>query len=137
MNIDIPKSVASRLRGLPKLVQVEEINKRPSNLHVFVIFSYKNIYLCSGRLVWAKLPGYPWWPSMICNHPTTGKCQRKREVHVQFFDDPVTRSWIDKDLIKPWSEKVILFLTTCLGKFYEEEELPEVRGRACHLHSPP
>ncbi len=60
-----------------------------------------------GRLVWAKLAGYPWWPSMICNNPSTGKTERKREVHVQFFDDPVTRSWIDKDLIKPWSEKVL------------------------------
>lgn len=60
----------------------------------------------AGRLVWAKLPGYPWWPSMICNHPSTGKTERKKETHVQFFDDPVTRSWIDKDMIKAWSEKV-------------------------------
>ena len=26
-----------------------------------------------GSLVWAKLPGYPWWPSMVCNHPTPMK----------------------------------------------------------------
>jgi hypothetical protein len=43
---------------------------------------------------------------MICNNPSTGKTERKREAHVQFFDDPVTRSWIDKDMIKAWSEKV-------------------------------
>ena len=43
---------------------------------------------------------------MVCNHPTEGKSSRKNEVHVQFFDDPITRSWINKDLIKSWSEKV-------------------------------
>ncbi|PIK37038.1 DNA mismatch repair protein Msh6 [Apostichopus japonicus] len=22
------------------------------------------------EVVWAKLDGYPWWPSLVCNHPT-------------------------------------------------------------------
>ena len=26
---------------------------------------------------------------------------------MQFFDDPVTRSWISKDLLKAWSENVV------------------------------
>lgn len=43
---------------------------------------------------------------MVCNHPTEGKSYRKREVHVQFFDEPVTRSWVSIDLIKPWGDKV-------------------------------
>ena len=31
-----------------------------------------------GSLVWSKLPGYPWWPSMVCNHPTAGRSWRWR-----------------------------------------------------------
>ena len=60
----------------------------------------------AGSLVWSKLPGYPWWPSMVCNHPTTGKTTRKGEIHVQFLDTPVTRSWVSKAMVKRWGEKV-------------------------------
>ena len=60
-----------------------------------------------GSLVWSKLPGYPWWPSMVCNHPTDGKCLRKGEIHVQFLDTPVTRSWVPLDMIKRWDAQVL------------------------------
>ena len=60
-----------------------------------------------GSLVWSKLPGYPWWPSMVCNHPTAGRSWRKGEVHVQFLDTPVTRSWVPLAMIKRWGEKVV------------------------------
>lgn len=42
-------------------------------------------------LVWAKLDGYPWWPSLVCQHPVKKMIQLKGKVHVQFFDDPPTR----------------------------------------------
>ena len=61
----------------------------------------------TGSLVWSKLPGYPWWPSMVCNHPTAGKSSRKGEIHVQFLDTPVTRSWVPIAMIKSWGEKVL------------------------------
>lgn len=52
----------------------------------------------AGDLVWARLEGYPWWPSMVCNHPTQNKYTEgkndKLNVHVQFFDDPVSRGWV-------------------------------------------
>ena len=51
-----------------------------------------------------QLPGYPWWPSLVCNHPTEGKAYRKGEIHVQFFDNPVARSWVSDSLVKKWSE---------------------------------
>eukprot|EP00092_Neocalanus_flemingeri_P021276 GFUD01023058.1.p1 GENE.GFUD01023058.1~~GFUD01023058.1.p1 ORF type:complete len:109 (-),score=31.91 GFUD01023058.1:1-327(-) len=53
-----------------------------------------------GTLVWSKLTGYPWWPSMVCNHPTDGKSARKGEIHVQFFDTPVTRAWVGDTMVK-------------------------------------
>ena len=60
-----------------------------------------------GTLLWSKLPGYPWWPSMVCNHPTDKKTTRKGEIHVQFLDTPVTRSWVPLTMIKRWGEKVL------------------------------
>lgn len=50
-----------------------------------------------GDLLWCKLDGYPWWPSLVCNHPTENthyKGGKNPQVHVQFFDTPVSRSWI-------------------------------------------
>ena len=63
-------------------------------------------YILLGSLVWSKLQGYPWWPSLVCDHPTEKRSFRKQELHVQFFDDPITRAWVNIDLIKPFNEKV-------------------------------
>lgn len=53
-----------------------------------------------GDIVWAKMDGHPWWPSMICKHPSTGEHERKSgkfiSVHVQFFGEPPTRGWVKK-----------------------------------------
>ena len=76
-------------------------------------------------LVWAKLDGYPWWPSLVCQHPVKKKIQFGSKVHVQFFDDPPTRyfdstclcltnlilkhiyyhgrSWIEEKLVRPYN----------------------------------
>ncbi|XP_038051603.1 DNA mismatch repair protein Msh6-like [Patiria miniata] len=56
-----------------------------------------------GDIVWAKLEGYPWWPSLVCNHPTLGKHVKqgkKPQVHVQFFDEPHSRSWIPEKYVE-------------------------------------
>jgi DNA mismatch repair protein MSH6 len=49
-------------------------------------------------LVWAKLDGYPFWPAIVCRHPTLSSISRtakqsQAQIHVQFFDDPPQRSW--------------------------------------------
>ena len=45
-------------------------------------------------IVWAQLEGHPWWPSIICNHPTRRIHLKKNECHVQFFGDPPSRAWV-------------------------------------------
>ncbi|XP_059154951.1 DNA mismatch repair protein Msh6-like [Physella acuta] len=58
-----------------------------------------------GDIVWAKLEGFPWWPSLVCNHPTQkthSKGGKVPMVHVQFFDDPPSRAWIKARNIKPF-----------------------------------
>ena len=47
-----------------------------------------------GDIVWARLEGYPWWPCLVCNHPTSKTHVRKKKIHVQFFDNPPSRGWI-------------------------------------------
>ena len=51
----------------------------------------------TGDLLWSKLEGYPWWPSLVCNHPTDNTHYKKGklpQIHVQFFDNPTSRAWI-------------------------------------------
>ncbi|XP_069702294.1 DNA mismatch repair protein Msh6 isoform X2 [Periplaneta americana] len=55
-------------------------------------------------IVWAKLDGYPWWPSLVCNHPRLKSHLRGRDIHVQFFDDPPTRAWIGKKCVEKYVE---------------------------------
>ena len=52
---------------------------------------------------------YPWWPSIVCLHPslnTFAKRKGKTElIHVQFFDDPVSRAWIKSRDLKEYLGK--------------------------------
>ena len=56
--------------------------------------SPEKIELCG--ILWAKLEGHPWWPSLICNHPTLGVYKRNDECHVQFFGEPPSRAWVKR-----------------------------------------
>ncbi|GAB1597711.1 DNA mismatch repair protein Msh6-like [Argonauta hians] len=59
-----------------------------------------------GDIVWSKLEGYPWWPSIVCKHPTSDihiKKGKVTEIHVQFFDDPISRAWIKSRFVKPFT----------------------------------
>ncbi|XP_021924020.1 DNA mismatch repair protein Msh6 isoform X2 [Zootermopsis nevadensis] len=51
-------------------------------------------------IVWSKLDGYPWWPSLVCNHPRLKTHVKENDIHVQFFDDPPTRAWIHKKYVE-------------------------------------
>lgn len=52
------------------------------------------------QVVWGRLEGYPWWPSLICKDPDTQQYVKNKHkidscyYHVQFFDDPPSRAWL-------------------------------------------
>ena len=52
---------------------------------------------------------YPWWPSIVCPHPTTNAYVKRKGrtvfIHVQFFDDPVSRAWIKERDLKDYLGK--------------------------------
>ncbi|XP_028398290.1 zinc finger CW-type PWWP domain protein 1-like [Dendronephthya gigantea] len=56
----------------------------------------------AGSLVWAKVPGYPWWPGMVEDDPDYHCCYETDDTnvnpisyHVSFiFDKDVSRSWV-------------------------------------------
>ncbi|KAJ9582060.1 hypothetical protein L9F63_003643, partial [Diploptera punctata] len=55
-------------------------------------------------IVWSKLDGYPWWPSLVCDHPKLKKHVRGNDIHVQFFDNPPTRAWVRKKYVEKYEE---------------------------------
>lgn len=60
-----------------------------------------------GSLVWAKLTGYPWWPSVVCDHPkreiSERKFQGQVEVHVWFLGEQ-NRDWVARSLLRLWGD---------------------------------
>ncbi|XP_071959516.1 DNA mismatch repair protein Msh6-like [Antedon mediterranea] len=53
-----------------------------------------------GDVVWAKLEGFPWWPSLVCKHPTEATFFRAKKIHVQFFDETKSRAWINSKFVE-------------------------------------
>ncbi|XP_056424046.1 DNA mismatch repair protein Msh6 isoform X2 [Hyla sarda] len=53
------------------------------------------------------MPGHPWWPSLVYNHPREETHLRGKgkslSVHVQFFDEPPSRGWVGVKYIKNYS----------------------------------
>uniref|UniRef100_A0A6J0TQ56 DNA mismatch repair protein n=2 Tax=Pogona vitticeps TaxID=103695 RepID=A0A6J0TQ56_9SAUR len=83
-----PRSKRSRTRGVPTATDCDFCDFTP------------------GDLVWAKLEGYPWWPSLVYKHPTEGILFRGRgrasRIHVQFFDDDPSRGWVSIRYLRPY-----------------------------------
>lgn len=58
-----------------------------------------------GDVVWAKIPGHPWWPSMVAYDPNSAVYfqykGRARYYHVQFFGQDPVRGWAsERSVIK-------------------------------------
>ena len=64
--------------------------------------------LLVGDLVWSKIQGHAWWPSMVSYEPnkavyfqSSGKGKGCYKYHVQFFGDEPQRGWVsDKSMIR-------------------------------------
>ncbi|XP_063408667.1 myb-like protein X isoform X2 [Mytilus trossulus] len=73
--------------------------------HIFTNFA-------EGSVVWAKMAGFPWWPAMIEIDPDsesyfmlmTPYSMYPSHYHVVFFDDKVSRAWINSTSIKKYTE---------------------------------
>jgi hypothetical protein len=58
-----------------------------------------------GDVVWSKIPGHPWWPSLVANEPDTAvyfKVKgRTKYYHVQFFATELMRGWVtERNVLK-------------------------------------
>ncbi|XP_015754821.1 PREDICTED: histone-lysine N-methyltransferase NSD2-like isoform X2 [Acropora digitifera] len=58
-----------------------------------------------GDVVWSKIPGHPWWPSMVSYDPNTAVSfkykGRARFYHVQFFGQDPVRGWVaERSILK-------------------------------------
>ncbi|KAI8500455.1 Zinc finger CW-type PWWP domain protein 1 [Branchiostoma belcheri] len=64
-----------------------------------------------GSLVWAKMPGYPWWPGMVEEDPDdqayyeTDSRQKPIRYHVVFFGKTVSRAWIPERSVQPFTRQ--------------------------------
>ena len=66
---------------------------------------YGKLPWCVGDVVWSKIPGHPWWPSLIAHEPSTDvyfKIKgRTRYYHVQFFYPEPMRGWVtERNVLK-------------------------------------
>ncbi|XP_078697307.1 uncharacterized protein LOC144925247 isoform X2 [Branchiostoma floridae x Branchiostoma belcheri] len=64
-----------------------------------------------GSIVWAKMPGYPWWPGMVEEDPDdqayyeTDSRQKPIRYHVVFFGKTVSRAWIPERSVRPFTRQ--------------------------------
>lgn len=72
--------------------------------HIFTNFA-------EGSVVWAKMAGFPWWPAMIEIDPDTESyfmlmtsySMYPSHYHVVFFDDKVSRAWVNATSIRKYT----------------------------------
>ncbi|EUB64586.1 Histone-lysine N-methyltransferase, H3 lysine-36 and H4 lysine-20 specific [Echinococcus granulosus] len=62
-----------------------------------------------GRMYWAKVATYPWWPCMIYNSPDgdgyAKHLKTTSKYHVQFFGPTAERAWINETNLIPYDSK--------------------------------
>ena len=86
-NIESPE--AGQSGESPSLNAVNDVDTLESNLEVSTPTESEKLPWHVGDVVWSKIPGHPWWPSLVANEPNTAvyfKVKgRTRYYHVQFF----------------------------------------------------
>ena len=68
-----------------------------------------------GDLAWARIGHYPFWPGIITIEPNSSKKYTRvlkkhgslrREYHLQFFEEPVQRAWVEQSNIIKFEGKL-------------------------------
>ncbi|XP_053568202.1 DNA mismatch repair protein Msh6 [Bombina bombina] len=101
---DVPSSGGNKSNSSPKegAKQRPDGGKTPRAATPSIVCNFT-----PGDLVWAKMAGHPWWPSLVYNHPREQTFIRGKgkslHIHVQFFDDSPTRGWIGAKYMKPYA----------------------------------
>ena len=69
-----------------------------------------------GDLAWARISHYPYWPAVITIEPDLSKKYTRvlekhgslrREYHLQFFEEPVQRAWVEQSNIIKFEGKYL------------------------------
>ena len=69
-----------------------------------------------GDLAWARISHYPYWPAVITIEPNSSKKYTRvlekhgslrREYHLQFFEEPVQRAWVEQSNIIKFEGKYL------------------------------
>ena len=83
------------MKNPPEIVQLHPFSQLVAWIDVYsnAGFEYE-----IGDITWAKLEGYPWWPSIVCRDPNLDKHvmvkDKHTQIHVQFFEEPKPkRAW--------------------------------------------
>ena len=78
-----------------------------------------------GDLVWSKIPGHCWWPSMVSYDPCDAiyftKSKNGRDAvkyHVQFFGDKSLRGWVSKGNMIRFQGKFHFFIYIYISKYF-------------------
>ncbi|XP_063040115.1 histone-lysine N-methyltransferase NSD2 [Engraulis encrasicolus] len=63
-----------------------------------------------GDVVWTKILGYPWWPSMVTMDPRSNKHMRQNGLnsvlyHVQYFSDASERGYVYEKAMVPFRDR--------------------------------
>ncbi|XP_045130007.1 uncharacterized protein LOC123515474 isoform X2 [Portunus trituberculatus] len=97
-----------------------------------------------GSVVWAQVPGSPWWPAMVDIDPDYKRYDwfnltwtHPTSYHVTFFGDPVTRAWVTCRNIKIFKQ------SDTYRKFLDDRKKDPIRDlvlrkavqEACHAIS--
>ena len=91
--------------GLSSTQRLDGASKKESKKNVANTSPQSNASWLVGDVVWSKIPGHPWWPSMVAYEPNNAVYfqfkGRARYYHVQFFGQDPVRGWVaERSVIK-------------------------------------
>ena len=74
-----------------------------------------------GDVVWSKIPGHPWWPSMVAYDPNSAVYfqykGRARYYHVQFFGQDPVRGWASERSVIKFEGRLLCNCTSLITHF--------------------